>query len=46
VEARLGGISAALGDLEAYLAAVPTAHDAASVRQLADQLRGRAPMLN
>ncbi len=46
VEARLGGIAAALGDLEAYLAAVPTAHDAASVRQLADQLRGQAPMLN
>jgi regulator of sirC expression with transglutaminase-like and TPR domain len=46
VEARLGGVAAALGDLEAYLAAVPTAEDAATVRQLADQLRGQAPLLN
>ena len=46
VEARLGGTAAALGDLEAYLAAVPEAADAGKVREIADQLRGRPTLLN
>ncbi len=46
VEARLGGTAAAIGDLEAYLAAAPEAEDAAKVRELADQLRARAGFLN
>ncbi len=46
VEARLGGTAAAIGDLEAYLAAAPEAEDAGKVRELADQLRARAGFLN
>ena len=46
VEARLGGSTAALADLEAYLAATPDAPDAVEVRALAEQLRGRGSMLN
>jgi regulator of sirC expression with transglutaminase-like and TPR domain len=46
VEARLGGVAAALGDLEAYLEAAPGAEDAPRVRELAAQLRGKAPLLN
>ncbi len=46
VEARLGGQSAALSDLEAYLAAAPAAADADEVRALCEQLRGRATFLN
>jgi regulator of sirC expression with transglutaminase-like and TPR domain len=46
VAARLGGIAAALADLEAYLAAAPEAPDAAEVRGLVAQLRGRGSLLN
>ena len=46
VEARLGGVKAALGDLEAYLAAAPAAGDAGKVRELVDQLRERTAFLN
>jgi regulator of sirC expression with transglutaminase-like and TPR domain len=46
IEARLGGTSAALGDLEAYLAAAPDAEDAATVRAIAAQLRGSSALLN
>jgi regulator of sirC expression with transglutaminase-like and TPR domain len=38
--ARLGGVNAAIADLEAYLAAAPDAADAGEVRTLVDQLRG------
>ncbi len=41
IEARLGGLAAALADLDAYLAAAPSAEDADEVRDLAEQLRGR-----
>jgi regulator of sirC expression with transglutaminase-like and TPR domain len=40
VEARLGGVAAALADLDAYLAAAPSADDADEVRDLVQQLRG------
>ncbi len=46
VEARLGGSAAAVADLEAYLAATPAADDATRVRELAEQLRSRAALLN
>ncbi len=46
VEARLGGSTAALADLEAYLASAPSAPDAEEVRDLVAQLRGRAQFLN
>jgi len=46
VAARLGGAASALADLEAYLAAVPEAADAAEVRELAEQLRTRPTFLN
>jgi regulator of sirC expression with transglutaminase-like and TPR domain len=46
VEARLGGFAAAVRDLDAYLAAAPSAADAAKVRELADQLRGHSSLLN
>jgi regulator of sirC expression with transglutaminase-like and TPR domain len=46
VEARLGGFAAAVHDLDAYLAAAPAAEDAATVRDLADHLRGRSTLLN
>ncbi|GEJ56340.1 SirB1 family protein [Anaeromyxobacter diazotrophicus] len=46
VEARLGGQSAALSDLEFYLAAAPHAEDAGEVRDLCEQLRGNAGYLN
>lgn len=46
VEARLGGIAAAVEDLEAYLAAAPAAEDAGKVRDIADQLRARSAFLN
>ena len=42
VAARLGGASAAIADLEAYLAASPGAADADQVRALVAQLRGAA----
>jgi regulator of sirC expression with transglutaminase-like and TPR domain len=46
VEARLGLKPAAARDLEAYLAAVPTAADVADIRSLLESLRARPPMLN
>ena len=46
VEARLGGLSAALSDLETYLAASPQAEDAGDVRALCEQLRDRVSYLN
>jgi regulator of sirC expression with transglutaminase-like and TPR domain len=46
IEARLGGTRAALGDLEAYLAASPDAEDAETVRGIAAQLRGSTALLN
>ncbi len=44
--ARLGGMAAAVRDLEAYLAAAPEAGDAGELRAVLADLRGRAPMLN
>jgi regulator of sirC expression with transglutaminase-like and TPR domain len=46
VEARLGGIAAALSDLQAYLVAEPAAADADEVRALVDQLLARPRFLN
>jgi len=46
VEARLGGLAAALSDLETYLAASPQAEDAEDVRALCEQLRDRVSYLN
>ncbi len=46
VSARLGGTAAAAADLEAYLAASPAAPDAEEIRELAQALRTRQPMLN
>lgn len=44
--ARLGGVAAAVRDLEAYLAAAPEAGDAGELRAVLAGLRGRVPMLN
>jgi regulator of sirC expression with transglutaminase-like and TPR domain len=46
VEARLGLKPAAVRDLEAYLAAVPTAADVGDVRSLVESLRARPAQLN
>jgi len=47
VEARLGGTSAALADLEAYLASIPDdAEDASAVRAVVKQLRSRSALFN
>ena len=46
IEARLGGTAAALADLGAYIAAAPAADDVEEVRELCQQLRGRASYLN
>jgi regulator of sirC expression with transglutaminase-like and TPR domain len=46
IEARLGGTTAALADLGAYLSAAPSAEDVEEVRELCRQLRGRASFLN
>jgi len=46
VEARLGLKPAAARDLEAYLAAVPTAADVAYIRSMLETLRSRPALLN
>ena len=46
VAARLGGGSAAARDLEAYLARMPSAPDAAEVRKVLTVLRGKRPLVN
>ncbi len=46
VAARLGGGSAAVADLEAYLARAPSAPDATEVRKVLGVLRGRRPFVN
>jgi regulator of sirC expression with transglutaminase-like and TPR domain len=46
VAARLGGGPAAAQDLEAYLARMPSAPDAADVRKVLTVLRGRRPLVN
>jgi regulator of sirC expression with transglutaminase-like and TPR domain len=46
VAARLGGGAAAAHDLEAYLARMPSAPDAADVRKVLSALRGRRPLVN
>jgi regulator of sirC expression with transglutaminase-like and TPR domain len=46
VAARLGGGASAAQDLEAYLARMPTAPDAADVRKVLSLLRGRRPLVN
>ncbi|HEY6004241.1 MAG TPA: transglutaminase-like domain-containing protein [Anaeromyxobacter sp.] len=46
VAARLGGGTAAAQDLEAYLARMPSAPDAADVRKVLAVLRGRRPLVN
>ncbi len=44
--ARLGGASAAVADLEAYLAAAPDAEDAGELRSLVHDLRSSTTLLN
>jgi regulator of sirC expression with transglutaminase-like and TPR domain len=46
VEARLGLKPAAARDLEAYLAAVPTAADVGDIRSLLESLKARPALLN
>ena len=46
VEARLGGTSAALADLEAYLEALPSDPDASAVRAVVKQLKSRSDLFN
>ena len=46
VEARLGGVTAALRDLDAYLSAAPGAEDSGEVREIVERLRGQAVLLN
>ena len=46
VEARLGGIKAAMKDLSAYLERAPAAPDAEDVASLLEELRGRTQYLN
>lgn len=46
VQARLGGTAAAISDLEAYLAARPSAEDADELRALVSRLRTSGALLN
>jgi regulator of sirC expression with transglutaminase-like and TPR domain len=46
VAARLGGVTAAARDLEAYLARAGASPDADEVRRVLAALRGRRPIMN